>query len=444
MDEDTREFLMNLYSSTIAGIDNTLTISKIMLLLVEYTAGDSNHDPNHMFDSDHINFSVNLVEPLKITKQSHVYMDIVLTYETRANTSHETSHFILEIKELFHKANVGSSNASEGNTRFDKILYPNMNTTTQNNVQNHRSKKYNYVCTLEPTTITKLSGSVTMADGTCIFNSDTTGPTSLTFTNGAYVLDDGTGTTYPHFRYIAGKKWGQDTGPRPDIGLKSAPEDAYDLGFVDITKPVSFHITGTGSQIDSEIFIFKTTTDATYPWDNTLLEWGEDEKKGGGSDARFVDFVDHNDNGDNTEAKVTYPANTLFADKYYWVVVAKYNTSINNSDDLDENTKITKLEDNHDQSTGAEMWFGAGGTWSSTPAVSLKYVANGNAEAVIWSETNPNAVKRRDMYDGNHDYVPNPSPQIDGGGRFYFRFQTFGGKGKLFATQLTIIPTEDI
>jgi len=434
MDEATRMSLENLYRSTVVR-DETQSISKIVLVLVEH-ADTSHHDSNLMFDSDHIHFSVDLLEPLRL-QQSDVYMDYAITSDTRPNASAATSHFILTINEFPHRANIASVDASAGGNIFDKISIPNnySGSATQNHVQLHRDKKYNSICALDPTTLTRISGSVRMADGTCIFNSNTTGPTSLTFTDGAYVLDDGSGTTYPHFRYLSGKNWGQDPGPRPDIGLKSAPEDAYDLGYIDVTQVTSFHIEG----VDSEIFIFKTTTDATDPWDNTLLTWEEDEKVGGGSDARFVDWLDHNDDKVGSEAKITYPANTLLVDKYYWVVVSQYNTSLNHTDSFSTSTKITKLEDNHESSLNQGMFHGAGGTWSST-TVSLKYASNGNAEAVIWSESNANSVKRRDMYDGNHAYVPNPSPQIEGGGRYWFRFQTFGGKGKLFATQFNIIP----
>jgi len=111
--------------------------------------------------TDQKTFSIQLQEKLVIDRLSDVYLSSITTQNTKLNTSSDTANFILKINEF----NVHTStNQSE---LVSKILIPN-NAKTWSEVVTHKSKKLNYVCSVNPSTITSLSGSITTNSGETI------------------------------------------------------------------------------------------------------------------------------------------------------------------------------------------------------------------------------------------------------------------------------------
>ena len=116
-------------------------------------------------------FSVNFLEPLVIDKLSDVYIDSVLTYNSVVCHDGSKMAFSLSINEF----NVNSNSASTASNQnlFNRILIPNDHSTTDdvNSCVVHKGKKMNYVCSLNPCRLSKLSGKVTDLAGNSIFSS---------------------------------------------------------------------------------------------------------------------------------------------------------------------------------------------------------------------------------------------------------------------------------
>jgi len=108
-------------------------------------------------------FNIDLYEPLKIDKLSDIYLESFTTFHssTVPALNKNSSAFVFDINEL----NI-NNNSSNGPT-FNKLVIPNELTeapTTEpiNNKRTiHKSKKLNYICSINPSTLTKISGKVT-------------------------------------------------------------------------------------------------------------------------------------------------------------------------------------------------------------------------------------------------------------------------------------------
>lgn len=116
------------------------------------------------------NFSVTLHEPLIIDKLSDIYLDNFTTFNAKkADSSIETA-FILEIQEFNIKTNSNNSNM------FNKILIPNEIHKDKTNVDSgisHKAKKLNYICSINPTKLSNITGIITGANGVAsMFDSD--------------------------------------------------------------------------------------------------------------------------------------------------------------------------------------------------------------------------------------------------------------------------------
>lgn len=122
---------------------------------------------------DTINFNKPLQEPLIIDRLSDIYLESFLTFHDRINETENKinfttsdinkSAFVLNINEFNNQGN-----SSEGNT-FNKIVIPHViPTSDENGVYRkiHKSRKLNYICSMNPTTISSLSGTITGLDGT--------------------------------------------------------------------------------------------------------------------------------------------------------------------------------------------------------------------------------------------------------------------------------------
>jgi len=112
-------------------------------------------------DTDDNTFSVNLIEPLIIDKLSDIYLDSFTTHYCKTGDSIIDKGFILDIDQFNIDTN---SNKSE---YFNKIFIPNEQTTASNPQISrvHKGKKMNYICSINPTKLHMLSGSLTLSDG---------------------------------------------------------------------------------------------------------------------------------------------------------------------------------------------------------------------------------------------------------------------------------------
>ena len=126
-------------------------------------------------DSDGtINFNKPLHEPLIIDRLSDIYLESFLTWHANTDADEglnlndddddnlsDSSAFVLKINEFNNQGN-----SSEGNT-FNKIVIPHVIEEGKTDYRKiHKSRKLNYICSMNPTTISSLSGTITGLDGT--------------------------------------------------------------------------------------------------------------------------------------------------------------------------------------------------------------------------------------------------------------------------------------
>ena len=115
-------------------------------------------------------FTMKLVEPLKIDKLSDIYLESFTTYHTTTTPNHslQASAYIFNINEFKINSNSNSSNPHT----FNKLVIPNEipGAATGSTRTIHKSKKLNFICSINPTTLTTISGSVTgLTSGTAMF-----------------------------------------------------------------------------------------------------------------------------------------------------------------------------------------------------------------------------------------------------------------------------------
>lgn len=144
-----------------SGYTNERVSKKTLLLyLDDDSAGGTNvlSGPN--------DFSVKLTEPIRIDALSEVYLDLFVTSSCVQSTA-DLMAFILKINEFNNNAN------SNNSSFFNKLVIPNENTAAlaaQSVI--HKGKKLNYVCTINPCTLTHLTGRVDSLGGNAMFNGD--------------------------------------------------------------------------------------------------------------------------------------------------------------------------------------------------------------------------------------------------------------------------------
>ena len=112
-------------------------------------------------------FSVSLHEPLKIDKLSDIYLDTFTTKNCTENTDADKMAFLLGINEFNINSNSG------GNAKaFNKIMIPNSSSTAGAHIATHKDKKFNYVCSINPTTLSQINGTISDLDGGFIFDAN--------------------------------------------------------------------------------------------------------------------------------------------------------------------------------------------------------------------------------------------------------------------------------
>ena len=110
-----------------------------------------------------------LIEPLRIDTISDIYLDNFTVSDCSINLSQSQSGFIVDINELDIQNNTNNLNF------YNKLIIPNEE-GDGGNQRSHKGKKMNFVSTINPTTITKLSGNISLLDGsTKIFKGSTNG-----------------------------------------------------------------------------------------------------------------------------------------------------------------------------------------------------------------------------------------------------------------------------
>ena len=125
-------------------------------------------------------FNIPLFEPLRIDKHSEIYLDNFLSFNSNIGQSISASAFLLKINEFNMNSNVASS--SNNSDIFNSLIIPNEHKSVSNNHSAivHKGKKFNYVCDINPQTISSISGRITDLSGVPIFHGSATN-TTLTY-----------------------------------------------------------------------------------------------------------------------------------------------------------------------------------------------------------------------------------------------------------------------
>ena len=106
-------------------------------------------------------FNIPLHEDLSINKESDVYLDSFTTYGALQNKEGANTKmgFLLKINE-FNIQTISTVSGQNG-----KIIIPNEDDGSGgNNVKVHKGKKLNYICSINPSKISSITGSITKLD----------------------------------------------------------------------------------------------------------------------------------------------------------------------------------------------------------------------------------------------------------------------------------------
>jgi len=113
--------------------------------------------------------NLDLVEPFRLDVHSDIYLDNFTTFVSTPPTGPANSGgtaFVLRINEFNIQSNVaGDSSGDNRGHMFNNIVIPADSFYNVSGVTSHKSKKMNYICSINPTTITKITGTVTDLDG---------------------------------------------------------------------------------------------------------------------------------------------------------------------------------------------------------------------------------------------------------------------------------------
>ena len=115
-------------------------------------------------------FSVDLFEPLIIDKLSDVYLDSFMTHNSIICQTGNTMAFALNINEFNINSNVASTSSNQH--MFNSIIIPNDHNSIDNvhSCVIHKGKKLNYVCSINPCKLSKISGKITDLGGRSMYN----------------------------------------------------------------------------------------------------------------------------------------------------------------------------------------------------------------------------------------------------------------------------------
>jgi hypothetical protein len=103
-------------------------------------------------------FSTTLHEPLLIDRQSDIFLDSFTTYKAKLNYNESTDpnymSFLMDIDEFNIQSNSNNSNS------FNRIIIPN-NAVSDDTVTTHKTKKFNYICSINPGKLSQINGTIT-------------------------------------------------------------------------------------------------------------------------------------------------------------------------------------------------------------------------------------------------------------------------------------------
>ena len=124
---------------------------------------DVSHPPTTPTSTMPTEFNVKLLEPLIVDRLSDVYLDSFITHNAIANTAVKNIGFTLKINEFNINSNVASNQdktptGGYDSRKFNSIFIPNAGTT--NKTISHKAKKFNYIASINPCTISSLSGEI--------------------------------------------------------------------------------------------------------------------------------------------------------------------------------------------------------------------------------------------------------------------------------------------
>ena len=135
---------------------------------------------NNKLTSSSGTFTTQLTEPLIIDKLSDIYLESFTTNNCTDNTSPKDMCFLLDIEEFninsnsaFNASKSGSGvfHNTSGTHSFNRIVIPNENNSGKNTgTYIHKSKKLNYICSINPNRISSINGKVSNLDNEVIFS----------------------------------------------------------------------------------------------------------------------------------------------------------------------------------------------------------------------------------------------------------------------------------
>lgn len=150
----------DLYSNTKYSFDRDE--SKTIIISVPMTTGDNT-------------FSVVLSENLTVDKHSDVYLDSLTTYNCKSSHNSEVDMgFVLSIDQFEIRS---SSNQETGKADITRSVFiPNDQNSPPpgegshvDTSKTHKGKKLNYICSINPTNIHRISGKITNIGNQTIF-----------------------------------------------------------------------------------------------------------------------------------------------------------------------------------------------------------------------------------------------------------------------------------
>ena len=115
------------------------------------------------------NFSVNLMEPLIIDELSDVYLDSCMTMNSNFGNTQDDMAFAVKIDQFNNNTRAASTGNNQ--TLNNALLIPNeYNDLNKHNEMNlHKGKKMNYVCSINPTKLSNFTGKITNLGGNPVF-----------------------------------------------------------------------------------------------------------------------------------------------------------------------------------------------------------------------------------------------------------------------------------
>tara|TARA_A200000113_G_scaffold110446_1_gene99134 strand:- start:8163 stop:8687 length:525 start_codon:yes stop_codon:yes gene_type:complete len=134
----------------------------------------------HSGGADKQTIDLSLTEPLKIDILSDIYLDNFTTFHNASNdpqfNAPEKSAFVLNINEFNTQSNIAGGDNDKRKDIFNNIVIPSdalTNNAADTVTKSHKSKKMNYICSINPTTFTKITGKITDLNGGDIFGVST-------------------------------------------------------------------------------------------------------------------------------------------------------------------------------------------------------------------------------------------------------------------------------